>query len=232
VRDRVAPTLMWGRVAPGFGSRVEIANYYSLLQPGADVRATATVDLISDDGVWVAGHSTELEPRQQVHLDLSELTDAFEGTIAVRLNPAALPDHPHRYLGTLYFVTWHDDRGHVQFSHEQNRMTFEVENERNFLSPGIELRPELEVDVIVQSNYFGPRPPTHQDASITALSAQGERLGNTTATIPAGGSRRVPLASLAPGHEGTVSVEVEGANLNHPFTFIRHVSGDFNIHHF
>jgi hypothetical protein len=235
VRERVVPTLMWGREDGAFHTRVHVANYYSLMGGDGPVTATALVDLVDTGGAVVAAYEHRLEPEQHLQLDLRDLVASFEGTIAVRLLPTPAPQHSHRFIGTLYFVSWFDDHGHVQFSHEQNRMTFEQDvNERTFLSPGVLLRPEVSLGFIVQNSYFGDEPLADDSIEVAVLDDRGNELGAKRLQLPARTSRVVDVDSFAQGlasHQ-TVALRVRGRHLNHPFTFVRHTSGDFSIHHF
>ena len=237
VRDRIVPTLMWGRERGPFHSRVHVANYYSLLRPDDRIEATVVIDLIDSVGAHVASYQQELGPEEHVQVEVSALVPEFEGTIAVRLLPHTSIEHSHRYLGTLYFVSWYDDAGHVQFSHEQNRMTFDVDQPvRTFLSPGIFLRPELTVSAVLQNNYFGAAPLPTEDVELALVDVDGTELAVETVRLPARHARVFPLAELFPdaiGRErGTVAVRARGRHLNHPFTFVQHANDDFSIHHF
>jgi len=237
VKDRIVPILMWGREGAGFHSRVHVANYYSLLKPDEAVAGTVLLDLISSNGDLVASEKFDLGPEEHVQVEVGSLLADFEGTIAVRLVPRAELAHPHRYLGTLYFVSWHDDDGHIQFSHELNRMTFDVENPvRTYFSPGIFLRPELAVNVILQSSYFGDEPLPAEQISMALVDVDGKDLATASVSMPARTSKVVALTDLFQGAaeraRGTVAIRIRAARLNHPMTYISHANGDFNIHHF
>ena len=235
VRERVVPTLMWGREDGTFHTRVHIANYYSLMGGEEPVSAIALVDLVDADGTVVGSIERPLEPEQHLQLDVRDVVSSFEGTIAVRLLPNPPPAHSHRFIGTLYFVSWFDDLGHVQFSHEQNRMTFEQDvSERTFLSPGVLLRSEVQLCFIVQNSYFGAEPLADDTIEVAVLDDRGNELGTRRMQLPARTSRVIDVESVAPGlapHQ-SIAVRVKGRHLNHPFTFVRHASGDFSIHHF
>ena len=237
VKDRIAPTLMWARERGSFHSRVHVANYYSLLKPDDRIRATAVVDLITSDGNHIASHQEELGPEEHVQVEVVDMEPDFEGTVAVRLLPHTSIEHSHRYLGTLYFVSWYDDEGHVQFSHEQNRMTFDVEQPpRTFLSPGIFLRPELDVNFVLQNNYYGDTPLVSEVVEVALVDADGVDLYKAEFRLPARNSRVLSIDDVFPGAaeraRGTVAVRARGSHLNHPFTFVNHANGDFNVHHF
>jgi len=96
--------------------------------PDRSTECRAYIDLISHDGDLVTAYEQLLGENEHVHVRVAELVDRFEGSIGVRLVPIEPLSHSHRYIATLYFLSWADDRGHVQFSHEQNRMTFDVES--------------------------------------------------------------------------------------------------------
>lgn len=235
VRDRIVPTLMWGREQSGFHSRVHVANYYSLLKPDEHPDATVIVDLINGGGNRVASHEGQLGPEQHLQLEVADLVSTFEGTIAVRLVPKQTLEHNHRYIGTLYFVTWYDEAGHIQFSHEQNRMTFEPAGRpRTYLSPGILVRPELDIAFILQNSYFGAEPMQNDSVEIALVDAGGRELAARQAQLPARTSTVLSLAETfgqLPVMD-TIAIRVRGNHLNHPFTFVSHANGDFALHHF
>jgi hypothetical protein len=235
VRERVVPTLMWARETTGFHTRIEAANYYSLLWPERDVVATLLVDFIDERGELVGQHEQTLGPAQHAHVETKSVVPEFEGTVAVRLVPDPPAEHAHRYLGTLFFATWYDDAGHVQFSHESNRMTFDAdESARTFLSPGTIVRPEIAFEFVLQNTYYGDGDIV-SDVDLALLDFDGRVLASTGHAMAPRTSSVLGLEVFGDGAQrarGSVAVRVTGRHLNHPFTFIHHRNGDFNIHHF
>ena len=90
------------------------------------------------------------------------------------------------------------------------------------------------------SNYFGQDAASaHSQWNIRVREGGGKILVEQHMDpIPPAGSRRVLLKEVFPDIEeyarahAAIAIEVNGTNIQGPFTFVTIPIGDFNIHHF
>jgi hypothetical protein len=239
VINRTVPTLVWGREAPDFHTRISIFNYYSLLFPEQDVRAVAHVYLFGEDGQELGHVQETLNPLQQWQCDLAKVSTEFQGSVGVQLVPDYLPPLKHdRFLGTLFFATYWDLQGHCDFTHETDRMRFEQDSRMQYEPAAIPTSDNLDVSIVVQNSFFG-KNESQCDRSwdVEIRDAEGKQLSHRSLTLAPRASIVIPLEDLLPDYRRRLggragSIHVKGRHINQPLTFVRHRSGDFNIHHF
>jgi len=239
VIQRTVPTLAWGREGGGFHTRISLFNYYSLLSEDPPVSSRACIYLFDEDGREAGRKERTLGPREQWQFDLSSAVGDFQGSVAVQLIPDPFPQLRHeRYVGTLFFATYWDAAGHYDYTHETDRMRFDDDESVQYESTPIPTSPSVEMSVILQSNYFGADADLCDPCcEVVVKGANGETLAEETLDLAPRSSRIVGLEAVLPdwrrrlGGQGG-SVHVKGRHINQPMTFIRHASGDFNIHHF
>jgi hypothetical protein len=239
VIERTVPTLIWGREDGEFHTRVSLFNYYSLLFEDRPVTSRAYVYLFQEDGSEVGRFDQVLPLHGQWQFDLSTVIRDFQGSVGVQLVPDYLPPLSHaRYLGALFFATYWDARGHCDFTHETDRMRFEDDRRFQYEPATIPTSPQVEMSIIVQNSFFGANPAECDPRlTITVKNATGKTLLDRTLELGLRASRLIPLAELLTDYRqrlgGQVgSVHVKGRHINQPLTFLRHASGDFNVHHF
>lgn len=237
--NRTIPTLIWGREADGFHTRISLFNYYSLLIEDRPVHANAYAYLFTEDGREFGRFERKLEPLQQWQFELSSVTRAFQGTVAVQLVPDSLPALKHqKYVGTLFFATYWDDQGHCDFTHETDRMRFAADRHNQYEPAVIPSSKDLEMSVIVQNSFFGEDPSDCDPYFAVELrDHRGKSLIQKRMSLGPRASSVLPLRDLFPNYQvrlaGEVgSIHIRGRHINQPLTFLRHRSGDFNIHHF
>ncbi|MGH7257825.1 MAG: hypothetical protein ACREIM_05555 [Nitrospiraceae bacterium] len=239
VISRTVPTLAWGQEAPQFHTRISLFNYYSLLFQDRPVHAVAHLYLFAEDGQERAHVQKPLDPYQQWQCDLATVTNDFRGSIGVQLVPEYLPSLKHdRFLGTLFFATYWDEQGHCDFTHETDRMRFEQDVRVQYEPAAIPTSDNVEMSIVVQNSFFG-EDETKCDRSLDVeiRNGAGKRLVYKSLSLAPRASVVIPLEELLPDyrqllHGQAGSVHVKGRHINQPLTFVRHRSGDFNIHHF
>lgn len=239
VIDRTVPTLIWGREDPQFHTRISLFNYYSLLFPDRSVHGIAHLYLFGEDGQERGHLQKSLDPYQQWQCNLSEVTKEFQGSIGVQLVPDYLPPLKHeRFLGTLFFGTYWDAQGHCDFTHETDRMRFEQDSRMQYEPAAIPTSENLDMSIVVQNSFFGEDvSQCDQSWEIEIRDSVGKQLFHKSFTLAPRASVIVPLEELLPDYRRRLggragSVHVKGRHINQPLTFVRHRSGDFNIHHF
>jgi hypothetical protein len=239
VIQRTVPTLIWGREDESFHTRVSIFNYYSLLIEDRPVTSTAHIYLFDESGREVAHATQVIGPLGQWQCGLSSLIDRFQGSIGVQLVPDFLPPLKHqKYLGTLFFATYWDDKGHADFTHETDRMRYGDDHRVQYEPTVIPSSPSLETSIIVQNSYFGADPSECDKVfHVDLRRSDGTSIFRKSFTLEPRASVVLDLNELVPdvhrvlaGKPG--SVHVSGRHINQPLTWSRHASGDFNIHHF
>jgi hypothetical protein len=235
--DRIVPMLIWGREDGDFHTRVSLFNYYSLLFPDRNVSATARVFLFDHQGCAAATAERLLKPLAQWQFDLADVVSSFQGTVAVQLIPDYIPRLEHRaYVGTLFFTTYWDGHGHCDFTHETDRMRFEDDARIQYDATAIPRSPFVDLSVILQNSFFGSDVARcDPSVSIEARDDGGEVMARRRLSLPPRGSTLLPLGELVPDERArrrARSLHVRGRHINQPLTFIRHASGDFNLHHF
>lgn len=238
--DRFVPTIIYVRENGGFHTRVCAYNYFSELFPDVKTGATAHLSFFDSAGQVIGYRSIHLEYRGQLQFDAAELGVPFEGTAGLSLVPDTVPEARHdRLVGTGYYAYYFDDAGHADTSHEWDAMTFK----KTQSSPWICLmRPLLfpEAQIIVMSAYYaGDETEGRGEWNAAVRNGQGAILSRRDMpSLPARGCVRTSLRDMFPDiaqlaeREGTVSVEVNGTNIQGPFTWVSVPGGDFNIHHF
>lgn len=239
VINRTVPTLVWGREAPDFHTRISLFNYYSLLFPDQNIRAMAHLYIFGEDGKELGHVQETLNPLQQWQYNLSQALGDFQGSIGVQLVPDHLPSIKHdRFLGTLFFATYWDTQGHCDFTHETDRMRFEQDSRIQYEPAAIPTSHNLELSIVVQNSFFG-EDDSQCDRSweVEIRDSAGEQLMRRSLTLEPRASIVVPLEDLLPDYRRRLggragSIHVKGRHINQPLTFVRHSSGDFNIHHF
>lgn len=239
VQHRFVPTVVYVREDNDFHTRISIYNYFSELFPKVQTGATANLWFFDANGQVVAERQFALPFRGQLQYELSELGRAFEGTAGASLIPETIPEFKHEGVGTGYYVSYYDTRGHADHSHEWGHMRF-----RSSMSPPwiCTVRPNVTPDtsLILMNCYYGTDPTEgSMRCSITLRNGQGQALATRElSAVPPRGMTRVHVQTLFPdiekhaSRETTLSIEVTGTNMQGPFTFVRAPNGDFNIHHF
>jgi len=239
VRGRTVPSLIWGSEGPDFHTRISVFNYYSLTFADRPVTSQAYVYAFDENGRELGVAQRELGPLEQWQVELSAIAGAFQGLVAVQLVPDYLPPLKHeRYVGTLFFATYWDAAGHMDFTHETDRMRFEDDSAELYWSTLIPSSERIDTSIIVQNSFFGEqRDGCDSAVEIEVRSASGRTLLDRTLELAPRESRVLALSSLLPEGRGRLgaapgSVHVRGRHINMPMTLLRHSSGDFNVHHF
>jgi hypothetical protein len=233
------PTLIWGRESEKFHTRVSLFNYYSVLNEKESISSQAYVYLFLENGTPAGRYEKMLRPLEQWQFELSSAIPTFQGTIAVQLIPNSMPSLKHdRYVGTLFFATYWDDQGHCDFTHETDRMRFETDRKLQYEPAVIPTSPDIEMSVIVQNSFFGHNVKKSDGRwSLEIRDHAGTVLVNHEGTLAPQASKVLAIQDLLPDYRKSLggrpgSVHVKGRHINQPLTFMRHISGDFNIHHF
>lgn len=239
VINRTVPTLVWGREDHQFHTRISLFNYYSLLFQDRPVHAVAHIYLFADDGRERGHVEKPLAPHQQWQCDLATMTNDFQGSIGVQLVPDYLPPLKHeRFLGTLFFATYWDAQGHCDFTHETDRMRFEGDSRIQYEPAAIPTSENVDMSIVVQNSFFGKDAARcDRSWSVEIRDGFGNRLAYKSFSLEPRASIVMPLEEVLPDYRqrlrGRVgSIHVKGRHINQPLTFVRHRSGDFNIHHF
>jgi len=89
------------------------------------------------------------------------------------------------------------------------------------------------VSVILQNCYYGDEViDEHVELSLVV----GDVIASAEISLPPRHSRVIDLDETFNGAfsnaSTSVAIRATGRYLNHPFTFVNHVNGDFSIHHF
>lgn len=240
IRGRFLPTMVYARERDGFHTRLCVYNYFSELFPDAVSGATVFLWFFDDQGKMVAQRAIPIGFRGQLQFDVASIGIAFEGIAAVSLVPdAAVPARHHRLVGTGYFVYYSDDAGHADCSHEWEPMRMESSQGAPWICL---VRPRFFPDthIVVMNAYFGDDARAGAAEWTARLrDGQGHCLASRAmAPLPARGSARFALSELFPDiaaraeRADNLAVEVQGSNIQGPFTWVQVSSGDFNIHHF
>ena len=239
VRHRFVPTSVYAFERGGLHTRLCVYNYYSELYPDVTTGATACMWFFDQSGREVARREEHLGYRGQLRFEVSEVRRDFEGIAALSLVPDTLPDFKPPRVGTGYYVYYYDDEGHADFSHEWEAMKFEPSGSAPWLCL---VRPLLfpDTQLVVMSSYFGPDADAGRSEWVARLrNAHGAVVAaRKMPPLPPGGSARLHVGEVFPDvrglaeREGTLSVEVQGSNIQGPFTYVRGPGGDINIHHF
>lgn len=239
VSHRFVPTVVYVREGGGLHTRICLYNYFSELFPDVRTGAIAHLWFFRHDGTLVAHREIALGYKGQLQFEVAELGVEFEGTCGVAMVPETLPEIRHKGVGTGYYVYYHDDAGHADYSHEWDPMKFAPTTSPPWICV---VRPRLfpESELVVLNAYYGDDPEAGVSRwTIRLRDAQGKVLAERAMPpIAARGCARVALADAIPElaalaeRHGTVAVEAQGTNMMGPFTFVRAASGDFNFHHF
>ncbi|HET9961983.1 MAG TPA: hypothetical protein VFQ34_06585 [Nitrospiraceae bacterium] len=239
VIQRSVPTLIWGREDGSFHTRISLFNYYSLLVEERPITSTAHLYLFDESGREAAHAVQVLEPLGQWQCALSSLVDRFQGSIGVQLVPDFLPPLKHnKYVGTLFFATYWDAKGHADFTHETDRMRYEDDHRLQYEPTVIPSSPSIDTSVIVQNSYFGADPSQCDKAfHLDIRRSDGTSVFRKSYALEPRASVVLHLNELVPNIRHLLgdkpgSVHISGRHINQPLTWSRHASGDFNIHHF
>lgn len=239
INTRTVPSLIWGCEDDEFHTRISIFNYYSLLFGDRSINSKCYIYLFSENGEQVGRFEKDIGPFEQWQFNLSSVVGQFQGSIGVQLVPDYLPPLKHeRFLGTLFFATYWDAQGHCDFTHETDRMRFEQDSRIQYEPAAIPTSENLDMSIVVQNSFFG-EDVSQCDRSweVEIRDSAGKRLVHKSLTLAPRASVIVPLSELLPDYRRRLggragSVHVKGRHINQPLTFVRHRSGDFNIHHF
>jgi len=236
---RTVPTLIWGCESEEFHTRVSLFNYYSLLNENEQVSSQAYIYLFFENGTPAGRYDKVLKPLEQWQFNLSSAIPKFEGTIAVQLIPDTMPPLKHdRYVGTLFFVTYWDAHGHCDFTHETDRMRFGTDRKLQYEPAVIPTSPDIEMSIIVQNSFFGHDMEKCDSRWFLEIrDHSGTVLVDHKGTLEPRASKALAIEDLLPNYRKRLggrpgSVHIKGRHINQPLTLLRHVSGDFNIHHF
>ncbi len=239
VRSRFVPTLVYVRETETFHTRLCVFNYFSELFPEVTSGASVAIWFFNQQGETVAQRDLMLPYRGQLQFDLSSLGVRFEGTAGLSMVPETLPEFKPAGVGTGYYVFYHDNEGHADFSHEWDPMRFTERRSPPWLCV---VRPLAfpETQLIVMNSYYGTDAGIGTTRWVARLrDGQGRVLAEREMDpIPPRGSRRIRVDEIFPNiaefaaRSGTVAIEAVGTNMQGPFTWVTVPGGDFNIHHF
>lgn len=240
IRGRFLPTVVYVREEQNFHTRLCLFNYFSELFPEVKTGAKAYLWFFNSKGALVASREIPMAYQGQLQFELSELGVQFEGTAGVSIVPDTEPSATHnRLVGTGYYVYYYDNAHRGDASHEWEPMQFLKSTSAPWLCV---VRPLLfpQTEIIVMNAYYG-------EDKVLGTAEWGVALRNDQGKI----LREKPMPPLLPrastrfllrdafpdieklaGNEKNIAVEVTGANIQGPFTFVRAENGDFNIHHF
>ena len=239
IHDRFLPTMVYIREDAVLHSRLCLFNYFSELFPEGRNGATVFIDFFNEEGNMVGTVEEHIGFQGQLQYDVARIGKSFEGVAAVSMVPDdQIPVHHDRLIGTGYYVCYYDNHGHIDCSHEWEPMAFQKTKSAPWICV---VRPHLfpDTQIIVMSNYYGQEGKSVSEWNIRLRDGQGNIITEQRmAPIPMRGSRRIILQEVFPDiveyarAQRALSVEVNGSNIQGPFTFVKVPSGDFNIHHF
>ncbi|MDT5269269.1 MAG: hypothetical protein QOH49_1455 [Acidobacteriota bacterium] len=239
IRNRFVPTSVYACERGGLHTRLCVYNYYSELFPDVKTGATAYMWFFDQSGREVGRREEHLGFRGQLRFEVSEVGEGFEGIAALSLVPDTLPEFKPQRVGTGYYALYYDDAGHADFSHEWEAMKFEPGPSPPWICL---VRPMLfpDTQLVVMSSYFGADGEAGRAEWVARLrNAHGAVVAEKQMpALPPRGCARLPVNEVFPEaralaeREGTLSVEVQGSNIQGPFTYVRGPGGDINIHHF
>jgi hypothetical protein len=117
-------------------------------------------------------------------------------------------------------------------------MRFEQDSRMQYEPAAIPTAENLEMSIVVQNSFFGvDESQCDRSWEVEIRDSAGKQLMQQSLTLAPRASVVIPLRELLPDYRHQLagragSVHVRGRHINQPLTFMRHRSGDFNIHHF
>jgi hypothetical protein len=247
---RFEVTTTYFKVSEHFSTVISFYNYYQEIFPAADTPVTLHFFLFSSEGAQIAHHEEELGAGSFLQKDLREIcgTNHREGMVGVaaipnfNLEDLAREKTPLRpKISTGFYVTWFDDKDHVDIMHEWNPISLvPVKEKKSFLSYEFH-EGKINPYVVLMNTTLG-----NQESALARpkLELYRTEKGKTEILssfdldpIPGMGTRVVDILNTLPEAKElfkkykSLGLSVKSQNLPLPLTMEVHESGDFHIHH-
>jgi hypothetical protein len=231
-------------VGAGWNTTISFFNYFNQVFKQQPIEAELLLAFFGADGCERGAFRIGVAPQSGMQVDGRNLGISSDGMVAVAAVPLAdieaLAGNTvklRRHIGTGFYVCWEKDEGHRDVMHEWTPVTRQpLPSQVQYA--GFSSGPGLAAQGLVITNpTFGSGDALWARPRLEILDMSGNPVDNRELpAIPPMGTQRVELSAFTSFAEqmsrhGRAVARVTSANVAGLFTFERHGSGDFHLHH-